>query len=260
MTFYVSKTLVFLISPFNLILFGFFLGFIFSLINYKFWSKFFYICSITFFLFISIFPLGAYFNYLLEKNFHNKNYYPENVDGILILGGATNPYLTKEHNQISLNNNSERLFESILLIKKYPRAKVIFSGGSGSLRFPELDHASVVKNFFNKMSIENKNIYYEDKSRNTYENILFSKTIVNPKKNETWLLVTSAFHLKRSLAIADKIEWTLTPFAVDFSSSKKFSWKPTFNPLGNLNSLEKSSHEIIGLAAYYLLGRTNKFF
>ena len=113
--------------------------------------------------------------YLLEKDFHSKIYLPVNIDGILVLAGATNPYLTKEYNQISLNGSAERLTESIQLIKKYPKAKVFFAGGSGSLTHPDLSHSAVAKSFYESLDVDINKIYFENKSRNTYENILFAK-------------------------------------------------------------------------------------
>ena len=260
MTFYLSKFLWLIFNPFNLIIIIIIIGYFFNLFNYKILSKSLYI-FVSFIFFISaILPTGSYLNYLLEKDFHSKNYLPEKIDGILILSGATNPYLTKEHNQINFNGSVERLTESISLIKKYPNAKIIFSGGSGSLKYPDLDHASVAKNFFSNMGVDSSKIYYEKKSHNTYENILFSKRIALPKINEKWLLVTSAFHLKRSLGVSEKLEWTFIPYAVDFKKTKKFSWKPSFNLLSNLLEFQQASHEWVGLLAYYLMGRSDRIF
>ena len=157
----------------------------------------------TFFLFFitGVLPTGSYLLYLLEKNYHNKVYLPENVNGILILSGATNPFLTKEYDQISLNGSVERLTESIQLMKKYPKAKVFFAGGSGSIDFPYLNHSDVAKKFYESLDVNTKNIFFDKKSRNTYENIVFAKKKFNPNINEKWILVTSAFHLKRSMSI-----------------------------------------------------------
>ena len=104
------------------------------------------------------------------------------------------------------------------------------------------------------------NIIYENNSRNTYENILFSKKIVNPKINEKWVIVTSAHHMQRALNIAEKLEWRLIPYAVDFRISKKFYWKPKVNFLNNIITFQMASHEWLGLIAYYWMGRSSKIF
>ena len=172
----------------------------------------------------------------------------------------TNTFLTREHNQVNLNDSVERLTESILLIKRYPNAKVIFSGGSGVLEYPELDHASVAKKFFQNMGIDSNKLNYENKSRNTYENILFSKKLVNPKKNEKWLLVTSAIHLSRAMNVAEKLEWSFIPYPTDFHSSKNFGFSSFYKLqfFHNINAFNSASHEWFGLIAYYLMGRSSK--
>ena len=252
--FYISKIIWFLLSPINLILVLLSLVFIFNLINFNRLSKFFFFLTLLFFLISGILPIGSYLGYVLEKKYHFSNYYPNQVDGILILGGATDPYLSDKYNQVILNDSGERLIESVLLINKYPDAKIIFSGGSGSLFYPELDHATVAKKFFENMEINN-NIIYEEQSRNTFENILYSKTIVMPKDSENWLLVTSAFHLNRSLAVASKLDWKLIPYATDFRHPKKFTWKVSFNFLSNFSEFDHSTHEWIGIIYYYFMGR-----
>ena len=195
-----------------------------------------------------------------DTNYHNKIYLPENVDGILILSGATNPFLTKEYDQISLNDSVERLTESIQLIKKYPKAKVFFAGGSGYVKHPDLNHSDVAKKFYESLDVNTKNIFFDKKSRNTYENIVFAKKKFNPNKDEKWILVTSAFHLKRAISIGEKIGWELIPYATDYKLSKKFRWKLSFNFFGNLASFQHSSHEWVGIISYYLMGRSSKIF
>jgi uncharacterized SAM-binding protein YcdF (DUF218 family) len=260
MSFYLSKIIWFLFNPFNLILILLFFGLLLNLIPLKLFSKICYLFSFLLFFITGILPIGSFLNYNLEKDFFYTASYPEHIDGILILGGATNPFLSNEHNQINFNDSSERLIESIFLIKRFPDAKVIFSGGSGSISEPNLTHAFVAKKFFQNMDIDHKKIIYEDKSRNTYENILFSKRIARPHSAEKWLLVTSAFHLKRSLAISEKLKWTFIPFATDFNKSKKFKWRLSINFLSNINEFNKASHEWMGLISYYLMGRSSSIF
>ena len=114
--------------------------------------------------------------------------------------------------------------------------------------------------FTKKIGIETDKIIFEDNSRNTYENIIYSKKIANPKINENWLLITSASHMKRALLIADKNDWNLIPYAVDFKNIKEFKLIPNLNLLSNLNSFQQGSHEWLGLVSYYLMGRTDKVF
>ena len=258
MSFYLSKVLWLIINPLNILIFLFFLTILFSLLKKNKLTYFLLVLFIIFLVSFGIFPVGKYLIYKLEKNYHNSIILPDKVDGILILGGATNPFLSDEFNQINLNGSAERLIESVTLIKKYTNSKIIFAGGSGSINEPKMDHSRIAKLFFIQIGLDTDKIIFENKSRNTYENILFSKKIVKPKKNEKWILITSASHMNRAIFIGEKIDWIFTPYAVDFSQSKIIKFTPTIKILKNFNAMHQGSHEWIGLIAYYLMGRTSR--
>ena len=260
MTFFLSKFLWFLFNPFNCILFLLFLSLVFNFFKFLKFSKIILYFTFLFFFIAGALPTGSYLLYLLEKNYHNKVNLPEKVEGILILSGATSPFLTKEYDQIALNGSVERLTESIQLMKKYPKAKVFFAGGSGSIDFPDLNHSDVAKKFYESLDVNTKNIFFDKKSRNTYENIVFAKKKFNPNINEKWILITSAFHLKRAISIGEKLGWELIPYATDYKLPKKFKWKLSFDFFNNLGSLQHSSHEWVGIISYYLMGRSSKIF
>tara|TARA_B100000315_G_scaffold175673_1_gene164191 strand:- start:329 stop:1000 length:672 start_codon:yes stop_codon:yes gene_type:complete len=216
----------------------------------------FYTVSLIFFVTVSFFPTGNLILFKLESSYPALNILPSHIDGILILGGPSRPGLTRDHGQVSFNEAGERLTESVRLIKNYSSPKIIFSGGFG-----KLTHSYVAKKFFSEMGIDVSNIVFESKSRNTFENILYSKKIVNPKKSENWLLVTSSFHMSRAINVAEKLDWKFIPYPVDFRTSSKFrNFKPTLDLLKNINSFNLASHEVVGLISYYFLGRSSKIF
>ena len=260
MSFYLSKILWLILNPFNIFIFLTLVSIFLYFVKLRRLSLIIFLINFVFIALISFLPIGSFLIYYIEKEYHSYIKLPDQVDGILILGGATNPPLYNEYDQISLNGSSERLVESVFIIKKFDRAKVIFSGGSGILNRPDFNHAQVAKSFYKKIGIEIDKIIFEDNSRNTYENIIYSKKIANPKINENWLLITSASHMKRALLIADKNNWELIPYAVDFKNIKDFKLIPNLNLLSNLNSFQQGSHEWLGLVSYYLMGRTDKVF
>ena len=259
MSFYLSKILWLIVNPFNIFIFITLFTIFLYFINFRRLSLIIYLINFIFIALISFLPIGSYLTYIIEKEFHTNTKFPDQVDGILILGGATNPLLFKEFDQISLNGSAERLVESVMIIRKFEKAKVIFSGGSGIVNRSDLGHSQVAKLFYKKMGVDNNKIFFEDKSRNTHENIIYSKKIAKPKKNENWLLITSAFHMKRALLIAEKNNWKFIPYAVDFKNIKEFKLTPNLNLLSNLNSFQSGLHEWLGLVSYYLMGRTEKF-
>lgn len=258
MTFYLSKVFWFLFNPFNLIIIFLIFGFFSYKFKKFFLANFFYYISLSFFLIFAILPTGPYLVYFLEKDFHKTNYYPEKLDGILILSGATNPFLTKEYDQINLGEGAERLIESYFLIKKFPNVKIIFSGGAAYLGYPEITDSSAAKKFYKDMGLDISKIYFENKSRNTFENLFLSKNYAQPKKNENWLLISSAFHLRRALNVGDELDWKLIPYPTDFRQSKKFIFKFSFDFFYNLSQSNLALHEWLGIFYYYLSNKTSK--
>ena len=251
-----SKLIWIVLSPLNLLLIFLIIGIFFKIINMRIVSITFYTISIIFFITVSVFPTGNLILFKLESSYPALTTPPLHIDGILILGGPSNPGLTRDHGQVSFNEAGERLTESVRLIKNYSSPKIIFSGGFG-----KLTHSYVAKKFFSEMGIDVSNIVFESKSRNTFENILFSKNIINPKKSQNWLLVTSSFHMSRAINVAEKLDWKFIPYPVDFRTSNKFiKFKPTFDLLNNINSFNLASHEVVGLISYYFLGRSSKIF
>ena len=260
MSFYLSKILWLILNPFNIFILINFLIIILYVLSFRRLSITIFVINLLFLIIISILPIGNYLIYQIEKEYHSNTEIPENIDGILILGGATDALMFKEYGQISLNGSAERLVESVDIIRKHQNAKVIFSGGSGVLNRPDLGHSDVAKFFYKKMGLNTNRIIFENNSRNTFENILFSKKIITPKKNEKWLLITSASHMKRAQLVAEKNNWNLIPYAVDFKNLKNFKFTFNLNLLSNINYFQQGSHEWLGLVSYYLMGRTSKIF
>ena len=260
MSFYLSKILWLILNPFNIFILINFLIIILYVLSFRRLSITIFVINFLFLIIISILPIGNYLIYQIEKEYHSNNEIPESIDGILILGGATNVLMFREYGQISLNGSAERLVESVDIIRKHQNAKVVFSGGSAVLNRPDLGHSDVAKFFYKKMGLNTNRIIFENNSRNTFENILFSKEIIIPKKNEKWLLITSASHMKRAQLVAEKNNWNLIPYAVDFKNFKNFKFTVNLNLLLNINSFQQGLHEWLGLVSYYLMGRTSKIF
>jgi len=254
-----SKNIWLILGPINFLIILICIGLCLKLFKKKFSSNFFLILSLIYFCIIAVFPTGYYFLNKLESSFQSKKILESNIDGLLILGGPSSSNLSSVHQQVSFNEAGERLTESVKVIKNFKPKKIIFSGGSPSQTF-DSSHAYVAEKFFSEMGIETDNIIFEFKSRNTYENILFSMEIAQPKKEENWLIITSSFHMKRAIYIAEKLDWKFIPYPVDFRTGLLPYTKPSITFLRNINAFDLASHEIIGLISYYFLGRTDKIF
>ncbi|HWU56855.1 MAG TPA: YdcF family protein [Rhizomicrobium sp.] len=180
--------------------------------------------------------------------------WPSHVDGILVLGAGFDSTLLRQRHAPQTNAGSYRLVEGLAAARHYPGARLVFTGGSGALGgspFPESDTARYV---FTELGQDPGRMILESRSRNTYENILFSKKIVKPRPGEVWLLATSAMHMPRAMAIARKLDWPMTAWPTDFMTGPQ-SGRDIWEIAGNFAFLDYVVHEWIGLAAYRFSGK-----
>jgi uncharacterized SAM-binding protein YcdF (DUF218 family) len=157
-----------------------------------------------------------------------------------------------------LNNAAERITEFVALARRYPEARLVFTGGSGFVFPGALREADVIHHVLDGLGSDLSRITFERESRNTYENALFSRPLVNPGTGETWLLITSAAHMPRSVGIFRRAGWPVLAYPVDYRSTRELSWSPDL--LSGLDALNESLREWVGLVAYRLMDRTDALF
>lgn len=255
--FIASKTLGYLLDPFNWIVILLIISVISSLLNYTKFSYYLTIFSLIFILAIGFFPLGQSSLLKLESK------YPVNppldkIDGIIVLGGTEDAAGTAFWRQIQLGDGAERFTEALALARSFPNAKILFTGGSAALRdigSDKMSGAVVAERFFLQQGLSQERLVLERLSRNTSENAKFSFDLVQPKTEERWVLITSAFHMSRAMKSFEKAGWTnLVPYPVDFLSgpaSREIGW----SPYRNLALLGLVIREYIGSIAYWITGR-----
>ena len=177
--------------------------------------------------------------------------------GMVVLGGVFSSGDWVGVRDISVSDAAERAIVPVALLRTFPRLKIVFSGGDGEgdqgtrIARPEADHARV---FFDAMGLSSDAVIYERDSRTTAENAAFSARLVGVDVRAPWLLVTSAWHMPRSLAAFRTAGWNnITALPVDFRSSADM---PTFS-----YSLHRSLslwrivlHEYAGLVWYRVNG------
>ena len=205
---------------------------------------------------IVLLPVDAWVAAPLENRFPRPATLPDHVDGIIVLGGAVDPGTTSRRGIPTLNSDAERMTEFVRLAKRYPEARLVFSGGSGLLDMEQFSEADVARLFFQQQGLDPARVIFENKSRNTYENVTFTKVIVKPAPHQTWLLISSAQDMPRSVGIFRKLEWPVTPVPVAYKSDAHHSFF-----LGdNLHELDRGVHEWLGLLVYRLTGKTDALF
>jgi uncharacterized SAM-binding protein YcdF (DUF218 family) len=250
-----SKVLTPLISPGNFLLALAIVGLIFGARR---WGKAATWVGTLGLVALAVLPGGGYAIAALENRFPASEA-PAKVDGIVVLGGSIQTGTSAARRQPVLNDNAERDFAFVALARRYPEAKLLFTGGSGKL-FPDgTTEAAVARDLYVALGLDPSRLLLEDLSRNTWENGLLGREVARPAPGETWLLVTSARHMPRAIGVFRRLNWPATPYPVDYRTAGDvrfdFGWD-----LGiGLRSAGEAFHEWGGLIVYFLLGRTSEF-
>ncbi len=204
-------------------------------------------------------PLVEWLAMQLENRFPAARPLPDEITGIIVLGGSLDPVLSANRETVVIGGDAERLTEFIRLALRYPHARLVFTGGSGSVSHPELKETAVAQRLFTEMGLDTHRILFEDQSRTTWENAAECTRRLNPNPQETWLLVTSALHMPRAVASFRAFGWSVLPVPTSYhthADSPRSEWDFT----RSLRRLQNTSNEILGLVGYYWLGRTREIF
>lgn len=175
-------------------------------------------------------------------------------EGIVVLGGAILQGDGRSHGQLLLGDSSERLVESLRLLHRYPKFRVVFTGGDASLAgdaAPEADRARLL---FESVGVAPSRAMYERHSVNTWENATMSARVVGAEVARPWLLVTSAAHMRRSVAVFKKAGWNVTPYPVDYLSDRETAWSE-YSINRGAEEWRAWAREVVGYEVYRLLGR-----
>lgn len=218
------------------------------------------LCStIIVMLLIMFLPLADIVLRPLEKRFPVVQTLPENIQGVIVLGGAERGDLGVQWKSAQFNQAAERMMAIPYLAKKYPEAKVVFTGGSGSLLHPQDVALSATQQWFEQQGV-NQRVIWEKESRNTYENALLSERKLGGVPSGKWLLVTSAFHMPRSMGIFRHRGWDVMAYPVDFYSKTEDGMRVDPKYWMHIRDLNFTLKEWIGLVVYYYSGKTDSLF
>lgn len=194
----------------------------------------------------------------LEQRFPRPDPLPEKVDGIILLGGAQIPQLTEEYGTPALNAGANTVTTFIWLGRHYPNAKLIFAGGTGDPFWQGISEAETLRRFLIQQDFDADRVIYEDGSRNTYENAALAKPMADPRPGETWILVTQALHIPRSVGAFRKVGWEVTPYPEVYRYGRHISFSRPGNIRDSLALFSMGVREWVGLLAYWVTGRSSE--
>jgi uncharacterized SAM-binding protein YcdF (DUF218 family) len=195
----------------------------------------------------------------LEDRFPRVTDPPAKVTGIIVLGGVIDAETSSDHGEPVLNDAGNRLTTFVILSRRYPDARLVFTGGTPERLPGGVTEASFARDLLTSLGVPPDRVTYEDKSLTTVENAVFTREMVHPAPGETWVLVTSASHMPRSVGVFRQAGWSVLPWPTGYHSRNGlFPWSYTFG--NKLELLDLAAHEWTGLLVYWATGKTNALF
>lgn len=178
--------------------------------------------------------------------------------GIIVLGGAIDADISAARKTVVLNESGSRMTAAVTLARRFPEAKLVFTGGSGTLFGDHSPEADSARQLFLDLGVDPERMVFEDRSRNTYENAIFTRKLIHPEAGSRWLLVTSAFHMPRAMGVFRAAGFSVIAFPTAYftrGDDKDFLLSQGDASVG-LERTGVGLREWIGLVAYRLARRS----
>lgn len=261
MFFILSKFLGFISLPSNLLIEIGIIGVLLLFTQYRRLASWLVVTSIVLTAVVGWSPLGNILILPLEQRFPPWNSSHGPPDGLVVLGGAVTPDVSAARGAVALNEAAERMTAAAELARRYPKVRIIYSGGSNSVLADRIPEAPFAVQELEALGVAHDRITAEEQSRNTIENAVFSRLLAQPKPGERWLLITSAYHMPRAMAAFRAAGFSVEAYPVDWRTRGPIDAGRPFAALSEgLRRTDEAAHEWIGLLGYWLTGRTKELF
>jgi uncharacterized SAM-binding protein YcdF (DUF218 family) len=259
MFFVASKILGFFALPSNLMASLGLMGVVALIIGWTRLGGTLLVVSVVSIAILGLSPLGNIMLLVLENRFPKPDAADRRpVAGIVVLGGSFDTIVSGARGEVALNEAAERLTVVAELAAQYPDARIVFSGGQGTLFYSGASEADVAARMFESFGIDAGRITLEDKSRNTRENAVFSREMIKPEGDQRWLLVTSAYHMPRSVGCFRAAGFPVEAYPVDYRTRGREDLVRPFRSVGEgLRRIDIAVREWVGLFVYRATGYTD---
>jgi uncharacterized SAM-binding protein YcdF (DUF218 family) len=208
---------------------------------------------------IAVLPIGNVLANILENRFPPP-ILPARIDGVVVLGGAILPATSAARGQPVLGDAAERLTTAASLARRFPNARIVLTGGDGALLPHGFSEARAMGDLLVELGVDPARLVLEAASRTTWENAVLSHGLVRSSAGDTWVLVTSGWHMPRAIGCFRRAGWSVIPYPVVFRTKPRAELVPALRLAENLTLLDLVVKEWIGLIAYRILDRTDALF
>ena len=258
MFFFISKTVGYMAIPSNFLIGIGLLGAILLLTRFARAGRRLMAAALALLAVCAYSPLANFVLYPLESRFPKWDASRGEPDGIIVLGGPLDADLSVAHGVPVISGAADRIIGAATLAQRYPNARIVYTGGSPNLLHNDAREADYATALFLGLGIPRSRLTMERQSRNTRENAEFSREIAKPKPGERWLLVTSAYHMPRSIGVFRKAGFPVEAYPVDWKVGAKedlFRYYVVAND--GLQLVDTGVREWLGLLGYRVVGRTD---
>ena len=206
---------------------------------------------------VGILPGGAWLAAPLERRFPVDPPLPEHVAGVIALGGTERLAQSEAWGRPTFSDPAP-IVALLALGRRYPDAKLVFTGGSTVSKPGSMTESEVVRKFLDEVGADSGRVIYEERSRNTLENALFTRDLVRPNSRDTWILIGQAISLPRAVAVFRHAGWNIIPFPAGFLTSGRPRILGALHFSAGLALTSMALHEWGGLVVYRLMGYTDE--
>lgn len=266
MFFYLAKAVWFLLQPSTLIALLIGYGAILIWTGWARWGRRFVSIGAILLLVAGLSPLGNALILPLEDRFPRADLeIPPPPAGFIILGGAEDRLVGTARKAPALNEAAERMVEAAMLAKRFPDAKIAFSGGDAGVLYQTGNEAEGAETLLTALGVTRDRLILEAKSRDTYENAVLLKDELTERgelgPGKRWVLITSAYHMPRAIGAFRHAGFEVEAWPVDYRTRSRADLTRPFDKVSEgLRRVDVASREWAGLLAYWLTGRTDTLF
>ena len=258
MFFVLSKTVAIFLLPSNLLFLLMGLGAVLMLMRWRRLGGWILAAGFVPLALVVLMPAGSYLLHGLESRFPRWDPSRGAPDGVIVLGGAIIPILSHIRGETVVGGDAGRVIAMADLARKYPAARIVYTGGDASLTPTGLTETKFVYPLLDQLGVPRERVLLESRSRNTAENAAFTKELVKPKPGERWLLVTTAWHMPRAVGCFRRVGFPVEAYPVGWRTGTRVGFAIALDVSSRLGRLDLAVHEWMGIIAYWLTGRTNE--
>lgn len=207
---------------------------------------------------LAVLPLGSWILAPLSERYARHVIAHVTADGpvtgiVLLSGGAVDLRISAKMGHAVPGQAADRLAEFMRLARAYPNARLLICGGNARRgKHPSQREGPAIADYLVARGLSRDRLMVDDRSRDTYENAKFGAELAQPEPGQRWLLVTSAWHMPRAMAVFQAQGW---PVIAAPAGVRDTPFRLRFKLNDGLKQIRIAWHEYLGLVAYRLNGR-----